>query len=660
MTLYRQLIIFTLILFLVLFSGTWFAKLNSTRSFLTDQLESHAQDTATSLGLSISQYIQDIEQDMPIAESMINAVFDRGYYRSVKFVDTKQKVLIERTLNIKIENVPEWFIRMFPLKTPEASSNVMSGWIQAGTIYVKSHPGYAYKTLWEDTVSMTKWFIACGIFVLIAGAVGLRFLLKPLVLVERQADALCRKEYQLQERIPWTKELRRVVEAMNRMTNKVKEMFEEQVVHAEGLREHAYHDDLTGLGNRRYFASQITARLDRRDSAAKGVVLLIQIRELEKLNKERGLQAGDELLKRVASLIQEYTAGYANAVLARLTGGDFGIYLPDTPPFEAEDIASGLSNRLSQLVAEGITITDNVGHVGASTYEVSTTLGRLLSEADLALRTAIQTGPNAWNVHAIKGEAAKMPLGQQQWKISLEKALQKRSISLDAQPVVDTRDRDKIRHLEIFSRIIQEDGKPLSAGVFLPFAEQLKLVSTLDRLVLEQTRDLDPKRLGVDRVAVNVSPASLREDDFRQWVKSFLKDLPADAPRIIFEFTEFGAVHNLDLVKEFRAYVHDQGHSMGLDHYGQSFSHLGYLQSLRPDYVKIDRAYTGELKDKESDSRFYIGSLCSVAHSIDISVIAEGVETETQWQALKELNIDAIQGYLIDKPKPILDMGEDA
>jgi len=92
---------------------------------------------------------------------------------------------------------------------------------------------------------------------------------------------------------------------------------------------------------------------------------------------------------------------------------------------------------------------------------------------------------------------------------------------------------------------------------------------------------------------------------------------------------------------------------MGLDHYGQSCGNLRHLQSLRPDYVKIDRAYTGELKDEDSDSRFFISSICSVAHSIDIAVIAEGVETDNQWQLLKELNVDAVQGYIINSSKPI-------
>ncbi|HDR16066.1 MAG TPA: EAL domain-containing protein [Desulfobacteraceae bacterium] len=653
MTLYRQLIIFTLILFLLLFSGTWFARLSTTRAFLTAQLESHAQDTATSLGLSITQYIQDIEVDMPVVESMMSAVFDRGYYRFVKFVDVKGEVLVEMALDVAVEGVPAWFVRMFPLSTPEASANVMTGWIQAGTVRVKSHPGYAYVTLWQDSVYMSLWFVACGIFVLLAGAVGLRFLLRPLYVVEEQAEGLCRMEYRIQEKIPRTRELRRVVEAMNRMTVKVKEMFNEEVARAEDFRSRAYHDDLTGFGNRRYFTGQVTARLDCGDGAVEGALVIAKIQGLDEVNKTRGLQAGDDFIKRAASVIREFVSVYSNAIPARLTGGDFAVYFPDTPPFEAEGIASGLAQRLSGLAAENVALDDNIAHVGAAAYEVPTTLDRLLSEADLALRTAVRAGPNSWHVRAVSDETERMPLGEQQWKESLSRALEKRSIELVGQVVVKTCERDHLLHLEIFSRIIQEDGRHLSAGVFLPFAERLNLVPTLDRQVLERVRDLDPGRLGVNRIAVNVSPASLRDDAFRNWMKTFLEDFPAESPRIVFEFPEYGAVHNLEMVREFGAYAREKGHGIGLDHYGQSFSNLGYLQSLRPEYVKIDSAFTGELKGEESDGRFYMGSLCSVAHSIDISVIAEGVEMESQWLILKKLNIDAIQGYFVGRPKPV-------
>jgi len=653
MTLYRQLVLFTLVLFLILFTGTWLAKLQSTRTFLIDQLESHAQDTATSLGLSISQY--NIEDDVTVIETMVNAVFDRGYYRIVKYSDVQGNVLIERVLDVTIENVPQWFIRLIQLNTPEATANVMEGWRQAGTVYVKSHPGYAYKTLWENVVRMTLWFLVSGIVVLVIGGFGLKILLKPLVLVEEQADALCKRHYEFQERLPKTKELRRVVEAMNRMTHKVKEMFEEQVTIAEGLKKQAYYDSLTGLGNRRFFESQIMARLDRRDSTTKGVVLLVQIQDLHELNQQKGFQAGDELLQKVAVVLQEATKQYSNTVLSRLTGGDFSIFIPDASSWDAESIAETICNKLSQLAVEQLTLTDNIGHVGAVSFESKTTLGRLLSEADLALRSAQQTGPNKWEIYAVTAETEKMPMGQQQWKKILEKAMSERQVVLFAQPVVNVFDRTKIFHLELFSRIRKEDGSLLSAGLFMPFAERLQLVSYLDRIVLEEVLKIDPSQIEADHVAVNVSSASLANDSFRKWVYSVTKNRHKTKPRINFEFPEFSAIQNLDLIREFSEVVRQDGHLVGLDHYGQSFSHLGYLKALQPDYVKIDRAYTGELKDEGSDSRFFIGSLCSVAHSLDINVIAEGVETEQQWEILKELNLDAIQGYIVDRPKQLVD-----
>lgn len=656
MTLYRQLIIFTFILFLLLFAGAWYAKLKSTRTFLIDQLESHAQDTATSLALSISPHVA--QKDMTTVETMMNAVFDRGYYQIIKFEDPRHKPLLERAVEVRIENVPPWFVHWLPLKTPEATAGVMSGWNQAGSIYVKSHPGYAYETLWRDVVDMTAWFAACAVFVLVAGAIGLRLLLKPLAAIERQADALCKKEYKLQVPLPWTKEFRRVVEAMNRMTSKVKEMFDEQAAQAEGLQERAYHDPLTGLGNRRYFEGQITSRLDRHEAASNGIVLLVRIHDLEKLNQQQGFQAGDELLKRVARLLKEATAQYANGALARLTGGDFGIFVPDGSSWDGEQVASMVATRLGRLAAEQMGLTDNIGHIGVAIYDGVTTLPRILSEADMALAAAMQKGPNSWDSRIITADSEKMPLGQQQWKGILEKALAERRISFAAQPVLKNSKEALCMHLEMFARILQDDGKLLNAALFMPLAERLQLVATIDRIVIEEVLKLDFSRQSAKSIAINLSPASLADNGFNRWIRSYLQALPPAAPHICFEFSEFAAQQHLPLVKEFSDVVRAFGHGIGLDHYGQSFSKLGYLQSLQPEYVKIDRAYTGELNDGVNDSRFYIASLCSVAHSIDIAVIAEGVESEQQSKILQELNVDALQGYFIGRPEPFATAAE--
>ena len=203
MTLYRQLVIFTFVLLLTLFAATWFIKLQNTRNFLEEQLESHAQDTATSLGLSISPYLA--EKDLATVDTMMNAVFDRGYYRLILLTDIEGGTLVEKSLKVVITDVPAWFINMIPLKTPRTRTLITSGLNQMGYLYVESHPGYAYKTLWDAIISMTKVFGLIGIGVLLLGAFGLRFLLSPLRQVEQQAEDLCKKQYTFQNRLPKTR-----------------------------------------------------------------------------------------------------------------------------------------------------------------------------------------------------------------------------------------------------------------------------------------------------------------------------------------------------------------------------------------------------------------------------------------------------------------------
>lgn len=651
MSLYRQLIIFTFVLFLLLFAGTWYAKLASTRVFLSEQLVSHAQDTATSLALSISPHVAS--QDLVAVEGMMNAVFDGGYYRIVRFKDPNNKLLIDRELPVKIEQVPSWFVALVPLKTPEAVADVMAGWKQGGTITVSSHPGYAYKTLWSDVVRMSFWFVSCALFVLAVGGLGLKVLLKPLLLVEKQADGLCRREYSIQEPLPWTREFRRVAEAMNRMTCKIREMFEEQATQAEGLRERAYHDQLTGLGNRRYLEAQVVPRLEQRDSSDAGGLLLVKIHDLVALNQQRGFQAGDELLQHVAVILREVCAGYPNAVLARLTGGDFAVFVMEITSCELKLLAAAIAGRLGGLAAQGVGLGDNVGHVGGVAFEGATTLARLLAETDCALSAAHQKGMNAWEVAVLSETSAAMPLGQQQWREFLSQTLQNRRIKLYAQPVVTAAEQGGVKHVEVFVKIMQDDGSLLGAATFMPLAERLGLVAQIDRLVIEELMALDTARLGCGSLAVNISPSSLRDEAFMGWLQTRLTGMVAGRPQICFEFSEFAAVQNLDLLKQFSRAVRELGHAVGLDHYGQSFSKLSYLQSIHPDYVKIDRGYTGDIKDEAGDSRFYIGALCSVAHSIDIEVVAEGIESELQAQVMRDLKVDALQGYWLGSPQPI-------
>lgn len=655
MTLYRQLLISTLVLFFLLFGVVWFEKLQSTRTFLMNQLASHAQDTATSLGLSLSSAIA--ENDLSTAETMMNAVFDRGYYRTIRLEKMDGTVLIDKQLEVKSGGVPSWFVSLVPLETPVAEALVMAGWKQAGRLFVDAHPGYAYTTLWQTVVQVSSLLFILGVIVLVAGGFGLKLLLQPLKRVELQAEAICRREYRIQEQLPRTRELRQVVESMNRMVNKVKDMFREQAQMAERLRASAYSDQLTGLGNRRYINGQVEAGLNVAEGNANGALLLVQVNDLQQINEERGYVDGDELIKRVSSVLKSETATIGSAALARLAGGSFVAYLPEVNPADVDDMAERLSGAIARLAVENISYSDNIGNVGGVVYSSGTSASQLLAEADNALRMAQQKGPNSWVVNTLSDEENAQVKGRSWWKETLERILDNKDISLYSQKVVSSADRAHVLHVELLSRIVLGPGEVVSAGVFVPLAERVKMISKLDRIVLEKVFALTREDVLAESVGVNVSPSSLNDVAFVEWVVMKLKALPADSPDFIFEFAEFSSVLHIEAVRNFARQIREYGHGIGLDHFGRSFSNFGYLKSLRPEYVKIDKAYTDELKQAHGDSHFFVGALCGVAHSLDIRVVAEGVETEEQAGTFRELNVDAIQGYLVSRPQ-LLGTGE--
>jgi diguanylate cyclase (GGDEF)-like protein len=653
MTLYRQLLIFTLVLFFVLFVGVWIDKLQSTRSFLIDQLESHAQDTATSLGLSLSPVMA--EHDLATIETMMNAVFDRGYYRIISLRDIDEKVLVERTLDLTIKGVPAWFIRLVPLKTPGVTSLVMSGWNQAGSLYIEGHPGYAYRTMWETAVRVTAVFLATGVVVLVLGGIGMRFLLRPLKKVEQQAEAICRREYEIQQKIPRTRELRQVVESMNRMTIKVRDMFAEQAGIAERLRKNAYSDMVTGLGNRRYLQGQVQARRSGPETVG-GAFMLVHVIGLQAINEEKGFEVGDEVLRKVAVVLNRVTVPIANAALARLTGGDFGVFMPEISRVDASHVAENAAKHIARLAAEQVGISDNLACIGVAVYDLPPSFSLMLSEADTVMQAACHQGANGWLIRSFGTAAEKTGKGRTWWKNALKVILEKKSIELLSQPVTayDESDRPPL-HVELFSRAVIDNKEPVRAGVFIPLAERLYLISRLDRLIMDKVFERMENWPATDKYAVNLSPTSLEDEEFRKWLVDRLRRGGRAMPRIAFEFIEFSAIQHLDAVRQFAETVRVLGHSIGLDHFGQSFANFGYLKSLRPEYVKIDRAYIIGLEEEQGDNRFFITALCSAAHSLDIKVIAEGVETESQRQALAGLNIDGIQGYLTGFPRVIGD-----
>jgi diguanylate cyclase (GGDEF)-like protein len=652
MTLYRQLLLSTLAILLCLCIGLWIGELKRTRDFLVNQMESHSQDTATSLGLTLTTLAEG--SDIPVMATIINALFDRGNYRIIALRDVDGKPLIERHADLPLEEVPAWFIRLVPLSAPRATALVMHGWQQTGVVTVETHPGYAYQNLWLAARNTALWFSLTGVIVALLGGLGLRALLKPLRRVEEQAMALCDRQFHVQEQLPQTRELRRVVIAMNRMTDRIREMFHEQAALADSLRQLNYQDPLTATGNRRYLESQIKAKLEGKEAAVKGSFLLFQIQDLLAINQTNGYQEGDRIIKDTAIIIQQACHEMPEAILARMGGGDFALLLPNNDKQGTVQIADTILEGLSRQVATASSgATEVMVCSGGVYYEQAASFSQLLTRADTALNTARYNRDHKVALLPLIEGGGTIWAGKTELKDLLEEIIANRSIILYSQSTVSLQDRHKTLHHEILTRMIDASGRHLSIGMFIPMAERLGLMPALDKMIIEKLLDQPVQQFSPHRIAINLSPLSLTDRDFVAWIHRQLEQCAQAGLQLNFEFPEFRMIRHGDLIKEFSEVIKRQGHAVGVDHFGQGLMHFGYLKSLLPEYVKIDRAITSEMLNEQSDRYFFINALCNVAHSLDIKVIVEAVENENQWHLLAKMPLDGAQGFYIQQPKPV-------
>jgi len=655
MTLYRQLIISTFVILFCLCTGLWIGEFTRTRDFLVEQMSTQAQDTSSSLGLSLTAMTDGI--DLEIMETMIAALFDRGNYRIIALRDMKGKVLAERRLDTSLESVPPWFISLVPLNVPQAKSLVMHGWQQIGEVMVECHPGYAYRTLWLAVWSTALWFALTGVLCALLGGLALRRLLRPLHKVEEQAVALCDRQFQLQETLPQTRELRSVVIAMNRMTMTIQKMFHEQTAIADNLRELSFQDPLTGLGNRRYIEAQVKAKLNDSEMPAKGALLLFQIQHLQAINEKKGYQEGDRVVKTTADLIRYNCRDLPEVMFGRTGGGDFVVFLPYGDVSLAMRIAEEITDAVrQQIMMEEPSATLWKVLCGGIFFEQAASFGQLMAEADTAL-SMVRYNDNALvEIRDLHGcdQTISVGIARTEWKSMIEQVVARRSIIFYSQPVVECLDVHKIVHHELLTRLIDSAGQQVHPGIFLPAAERLGMMPALDRLILERIFELPQHIIGQHRMAINLSPLSLADNDFLSWLHLQLERCAEQGVLLNFEFPEFRSIRYSGSIKSFSQTIKRQGHRVGIDHFGQGLFNFGYLQSLLPDYIKIDRGITIDLVNEENDQYFYISTLCNVAHSLNIRVIVEGVENENQWRLLSKMPIDAVQGFYIQPTVPLI------
>lgn len=645
MSLNKQMILFIASLLLILLVGTFGLNLNNTKNFLQKQLSSHAQDTATSLGLSLSS-IGDPE-DTSSMETMINAVFDRGYYASINLIDVEDMSIYERENTKSLEGVPTWFISVIELNAPTAEALVQSGWMPIGTLTVTSHTGYAYRELWKSAINILSWFALSAATAIIIIVLALRFMLKPLKKMEAQAQAIVKKEYLLQEDLPATVEFRQVVSAMNAMVTKLKTVFERDANTAEKLQKMAFQDSVTELSNRNHFEMIIDSLLDPNDDALPGTICLLRVQELKDLNDKYGYLTGDKLMKLLADSMQANLSN-DNSVFARLNGTELvavlpGIY-PDQIQTHTQTIVNNMPETLKQISADDAPTNLSLAYMH---YEPGQRRGPLLANLDFAIEQANQQGVNQAYYYKQEGEEQNEAPS---WEKTLTQAIDEKRFVLFQQNSYNGERR--IHDQEMLIRLKDQDGTIKSAGFFMPAVEQLNKMAEIDQLVIE----LAIKHLKTQPdnylITINLSKSILENITFKDWLFNTIRALGPLAKNLSFEMPERLITEEKETAWPLISQLKKSGVRFGIDHFGSRLTNMKYLQNLRPDYVKLDTSFSKAIESNEQTSD-YVTSLCELTDSLDIKVIAMAVEHEEQQKAFAELGVDYFQGYYYGAPSPL-------
>ncbi len=433
----------------------------------------------------------------------------------------------------------------------------------------------------------------------------------------------------------------------------------ERIASEERINFMARHDTLTALPNRTYFGELATEDMEARRFAGARPrlvsLMIIDIDDFKHVNDTFGHIVGDELLMQVANRLRQTVP--AEAVLARLGGDEFVIYrgaVGDAAQAQA-DAAAILGAFSEPFRLEGLTLSVTVS-VGLTTSAIATeALDDLMTKADLALYSAKGDGKARSQLFH-----AQMDIDyhyRQRLKADLRDAVRDGALSLSFQPLLDIATR-KVVTCEALARWNHPELGPIPPSTFIPLAEEMGLISTITSWVIGHATEQCSHWPGDVGVAVNISARDFRGSDLGNLVEDALARSGLDPARLEIEVTETAVIEEREIAHRVLSDLAAKGIAIALDDFGTGYSSLSYLNALPFTKLKIDRSFVADIASNPRSLRL-LANVARLGRDLDLTVIAEGVETEEQLNTmLAHTEIQQVQGYFFSRPLPERDIGE--
>ncbi|MFZ3052339.1 MAG: LapD/MoxY N-terminal periplasmic domain-containing protein [Sulfuricurvum sp.] len=646
MSLFKQLSIMLTLFLGIILASVMILNFKTATEFVQNQLYTDAKNTSHSLGLSLSKVADP--DDTSTMDTMINAIFDSGYYELISLKDVDGKVLYERKTDVVVSDVPSWFISTVPVQSSTASSDIMMGWSRFGTLEVRGHTGNAYRQLYSTLIELVKTFLILGVIVFAFLYLLLSLSLKSLKRIGDQAKGIIKNQFIFEDKIPFTTEFRSVTVAMNAMVGKVKDIFEREDETLKRYHELLYKDAETKLYNRRYLVAKLPDYLQTDTLFSAGVYALFSFDELDRLKKELGYESYRSLISTFSNSLNDEFSSDPYTLIARLNESDFFVVIPSK---ESSEIITRLEKIMTLLHQEIIRDNESVEEylvVGCSVgnYTENDTLKSLFSRADYSVTQAKLRQNFSIDVN-VEGKDS-LVLGREEWRNELLLSLEESRMLLAFQSVVNVHDgKTDVLHEEIFLRLLDKEGTIHSAGYFIPIATSLGLIDMLDRYMITQVLKYLKEQNQTTSMAVNLSGDFVKKYANIEWLKIQLELFSrTNRTQLWFEVSNSVALSELEAVQSLCKTVKHLGHRFGIDHFVLPESGALYLQAIDPDYVKSNAGYLQDMM-LDSETGNTRESLNNLVKSLGISIVAIMIENSEQMAALKNLGITRFQGSFV-------------
>lgn len=435
------------------------------------------------------------------------------------------------------------------------------------------------------------------------------------------------------------------------MVEPVGEPVQESEAHSVSLN----FDPLTGLPNRAYFEA-LYDLANPCECERSTFVGFINLDRFQVVNNVSGHRAGDQLLCQLAARLSQLVR--KEDVIARLSGDEFGILMPNIDVQIAEQVAERICQAMAnhEFSWEGRSHSVSVSMGLARCENEVDSVSDLLRRASAACRLAKEKGGNAWYFYSAHDPVVEKLNTEMSASVDIVGALANDRFELFYQPIEPLCASDDGLHLEILLRMRSTEGELIPPGIFLPAAERFNLAAKLDRWVIDKLLRWGSENLALwqslSMVSVNLSALSISDSEFINWLEMRLLGEPELVSKLCFEITETAAVSQLDHATGLINTVKPLGCKLALDDFGSGFSSFAYLKLLDVDYVKIDGQFIQNLCEDRADQAI-VAAICQLGRELAFEIVAEFVESVEVAKHLHKLGVEFGQGYGIARPESL-------